>query len=148
MEPLIIFYADDDEDDHFIFKESLNNTHIPYTLKLFKNGLSLLGELEKVNFACDVVFTDLNMPVCDGLGVLKSLQQPILEDGLRVVVLSTSDAMSDIQKIYELNASLFIQKTNNIRIFVKLLKTVIQDKLYSRLPDNRESFIVTKKMFN
>jgi DNA-binding NtrC family response regulator len=145
MEPVIIFYADDDEDDLHIFKESLHQTQVPHSLKLFKDGKTLLSELKNCNYACDVVFTDLNMPGCNGVEILSSLQGPILKDGLRVVVMSTSNALSDIQKIYELNAALFIQKMSNIRKFIKVLNSVLRYKLYNCLPENCESLIFSPK---
>ena len=145
METINIFYVDDDEDDLHIFKEALNRIQIPHLLKLFTSGNELLKELKKVNYACDVVFTDLNMPVYDGMEILRSLQHPILKEGLRVVVLSTSSELNDIRRSYELNAVLFIQKSNNFTKFTNLLKIVLRDKLYLRLPENQESFIFRPK---
>src|SRR4029077_20868417 len=74
----------------------------------------LSGEGKYANRAAyalpSVVLLDLNMPGIDGFEVLRWIrQQPGIKD-LRVVVLSGSDAMRDVNLAYQLGANSFLIK--------------------------------------
>jgi chemotaxis family two-component system response regulator Rcp1 len=72
----------------------------------------------------DVVLLDLNMPRKDGRAVLEEMKaDPVLQD-IPVVVLTTSDADSDIVRSYKLQAICYVTKPVNISEFHKVVQSI------------------------
>jgi CheY-like chemotaxis protein len=69
-----------------------------------------------------VVFLDLKMPGTDGFAVLRWIrQQPALK-GLIVVMLTSSDLMTEINMAYELGANAFITKPIDLDRLVEMMR--------------------------
>lgn len=71
-----------------------------------------------------LVLLDLKMPKKNGFEVLEWIRaQPGLK-GLRVVVLTTSDEIRDVNRAYELGANSFLVKPVSVPDFMQLVKAV------------------------
>ena len=71
-----------------------------------------------------LVLLDLKMPRKNGFEVLEWLRdQPTLA-GLRVVVLTTSDQIHDVNRAYQLGANSFLTKPVDFRDFVQLSSAI------------------------
>jgi CheY-like chemotaxis protein len=71
-----------------------------------------------------LVLLDLNLPRKDGREVLRDMKA---DDDLRripVVVLTTSQAQSDIARAYELHANCYIQKPLELDGFIEIVKSI------------------------
>ena len=71
-----------------------------------------------------LVLLDLNLPRKDGREVLRDIKA---DDDLRripVVVLTTSQAPSDICRAYELHANCYIQKPLELDGFIEIVKSI------------------------
>jgi CheY-like chemotaxis protein len=71
-----------------------------------------------------LVLLDLNLPRKDGREVLRDIKQ---DDELRripVVVLTTSQAPSDITRAYELHANCYIRKPLELDGFIEIVKSI------------------------
>jgi CheY-like chemotaxis protein len=71
-----------------------------------------------------LVLLDLNLPRKDGREVLRDIKA---DDDLRripVVVLTTSQAPSDIARAYELHANCYIQKPLELDGFIEIVKSI------------------------
>lgn len=109
-----LFYAEDDEDDVFLFQSVLNEMKIKHELIVAGNGQELLDYLNNPPPSPSVVFIDLNMPVKNGLDSLKEIRDDVSRYGkVPVVILSTSSDEAAIEKAKNLGADLYIVKPTN-----------------------------------
>ena len=72
----LIFLAEDDDDDIFLFKEALTDTGIDCMLHIAKNGYQLIKALSLLSTAKSViVFLDVNMPLKNGFETLTEIRK-------------------------------------------------------------------------
>src|SRR5438132_4460545 len=104
----VILLAEDLEDDILLIRRAFERGNIDKPLQIVRDGEEtiayLKGEGKYANRAeyplPDLLLLDLKMPRLDGFEVLRWIrQQPGLE-GLRVVVLTSSEDMRDVNKAY------------------------------------------------
>lgn len=74
----------------------------------------------------DLVLLDLNLPGIDGREILGSLKAAADLQMIPVVVLTTSDADSDIRQAYRLQANSYIRKPVDLDEFIGLADTVCE----------------------
>lgn len=112
-----ILIAEDDEDDYLLIAEVLNkNGHIG-VIHWSKDGEELLNFLDNCEGSDegqkrkpDLIILDLNMPKKDGRETLSEIKTHPKRKNIPVVILTTSQAESDISQAYQLGANSFIQK--------------------------------------
>lgn len=72
----------------------------------------------------DIILLDLNLPKIDGREVLKTVKEsPLLKD-IPILILSSSEAASDIQQSYDLHANCFITKPIQLENFLEVVKMI------------------------
>lgn len=123
-----ILLVDDDEEEFYILKLALDLAKIDYDCT-WANGLEQATQLVK-ELRPDFVFIDINMPRYDGIKCLKKLKE---EDGLRhstFVMYSTYISDDDHDKALELGADHCIHKPENIRVLLKQLVGLFNDKAH------------------
>ncbi|MBO0937038.1 response regulator [Fibrella sp. HMF5335] len=123
MTPHTIYIADDDEDDQFLLQTAFASTGLGCQLKFFGNGEQLLRQLTIAVEPPTLVLLDLNMPILDGFQTLAQLRSQTAYETLPVVILTTSNQHSDVQRAYEMGANSFITKPHQ---YADLLRTVQQ----------------------
>jgi CheY-like chemotaxis protein len=114
-----IYYADDDQDDVLLFKDVFVELGHPINLTIAENGIVLLEKLLASRQHPDVIFMDLNMPLKNGFQCLKEIKTHTSLQAIPVVILSTSSAMDNIEKSYQLGA--FLLKTEIEKCLVKVI---------------------------
>jgi CheY-like chemotaxis protein len=73
LKNLKIIIAEDDPDDSKIIYDSFD-THPDFTeVHLVKNGLELVNFLKAATTLPDIVLTDLNMPIMDGIEAMEDI---------------------------------------------------------------------------
>lgn len=120
LNPFRILIADDDSDDVQLTKDCFIENNLPVRFNEVSDGQVLIDHLKTLahvpgsNDLPQLILLDLNMPRKSGFEALKELKQ---DDALRkipVVVFSTSIAVKDVEKAYELGASCFVSKPNTL----------------------------------
>ena len=150
----IILLADDLDDDILLIKRAFRKGKITNPLQVVRDGEEaiayLKGEGKYANRAeyplPDLMLLDLKMPRIDGFEVLRWIrQQPGLK-ALRVVVLTSSEDIRDVNQAYRLGANSFLVKPLEFEHFVetgKFLKDywLVRDKApeTSRAPREKSS---------
>ena len=133
-------YVDDDADDRFFFESALQIINNGLTVTALNNGATALQELEQSNFACDLLFLDLNMPVKSGFDVLGELQDVIRNKHLKIVIFTTSGSPASIEATHRLNAVLYVQKPGSFDELVKIIRSIVEMHGKLKLPVTFEEF--------
>lgn len=112
-----IVIAEDDEDDYLLIAEALKTAENIGFIHWAKDGeelLSLLDSCEGFDKAQGkkphLIILDLNMPKKDGREALEEIKKNPNHKNIPIIVLTTSQADSDIEQAYQLGANSFIQK--------------------------------------
>ncbi|HTD88115.1 MAG TPA: response regulator [Candidatus Binatia bacterium] len=123
-----ILLAEDNADHVTLIKRAFLQARLLNPVQVVEDGAQAIAYLSGEGKYADrkeypmpaLVLLDLKMPNKDGFEVLEWIRrQPELQ-GLRVVVLTTSDRIYDVQRAYELGAHSFLTKPLDVRDFVLL----------------------------
>ena len=131
-EPIVILLVEDDPAHAEIVKRNFESSRILNRMIHVSDGqeaLDYLYRLEAYSLKDSsprpgLVLLDLRLPKVDGLLVLKTIKDdPDLKD-IPVVVLTTSDAETDIVRAYDYSANSYLVKPVDFLQFSKLLETI------------------------
>jgi CheY-like chemotaxis protein len=130
----IIIMAEDDADDRLLVKDALEECQWNADLRFVENGEELLDYLlrrgkyrqAEQSPRPGLILLDLNMPKKDGREVLRDIRARPELRRIPVVVLTTSRADTDIEKIYELGANSFISKPVQFDELVNVMRMLSQ----------------------
>ena len=123
-----ILVAEDNEDHVFLIKRAFAQARLLNPVQVVADGEQAIAYLKGDGPYADrrhypipgLLLLDLKMPNKDGFEVMEWIRtQPALAN-LRIVALTTSDRISDIQRAYELGASSFLTKPLDMRDFIQL----------------------------
>jgi CheY-like chemotaxis protein len=146
MQPVPIVLAEDDEDDQLIVRRAFEKARFRSPLHIVDNGQELMrylrGEAEYSNRKDyplpGLILLDLNMPVMNGEDALAEIKADRNLQHIPVVILTTTDDQTGVNRCYELGASTFITKPVT---FSGFLDVVSKLQLYwfslVELPDER-----------
>src|SRR3981081_4325782 len=105
----LILVVEDSEDHVFLLRRALKKAGVVNPIKVAPSGEEAIAYLAGTGPYSDwakcplpsIALLDLKMPGIDGFGVLGWIQQQPSLKGLRVVVLSSSDLLQDIEQAYD-----------------------------------------------
>ncbi|MEN2401181.1 response regulator [Flavobacterium sp. MC2016-06] len=126
MTDLTIFYTDDDEDDLSIFADAVEALPKKIQLKTYSGGEKLLNAIYNPPPTPHVVFLDLNMPGKNGFDVLAELREKQQKKDIPIVIFSTSNEPSIIEKCLNLGANLFITKPVLMKDIIKSIEHALE----------------------
>jgi CheY-like chemotaxis protein len=139
-----VFIADDDEDDRLLFQEVVRELPYLVHLSVARDGEETLESLQKMDQLPDVLFLDLNMPIKNGIECLSEIKESVKLKFLPVVIFSTSSYPSNIDKVYEVGAHLYIRKPNDFLSFKKSIHYVFAINWKKKLAQPpRDEFVLT-----
>ena len=112
---LHILLAEDSADDVSLFVRALKRADVAIDMDVVNDGIEALEYLRRMNHYAnapipDFMFLDLNMPRKNGHEVLVELKKDQHLKTIPVIVLSTSNAPTDILDSYAVGATCFITK--------------------------------------
>jgi CheY-like chemotaxis protein len=125
-EPLILL-AEDDPDDVFLIKRALEKACVVNRVETVSTGSATIAYLEASEPFSDrstfplpaLLLLDLRMPGLDGFDVLRHIQKRPHLHGLRIVVITSSVDVRDMNEAYRLGAAGFIIKPGD---FLRLVE--------------------------
>ena len=130
---LNIVIAEDDEDDYLLIVETLKKVDNIGFIHWAKDGEELLNFLDSCEDAGNspekkpsLIILDLNMPKKDGRETLSEIKNHPTRKSIPVIILTTSQAETDISQAYKLGANSFIQKPFKYQDF-KVTMQVLQN---------------------
>ncbi len=141
--PLILL-ADDDEDDCMFFKDALEELSLPVCLKTLSNGVELMNYLKglETDFP-KVLFLDLNMPRKTGFECLSEIKHSDKLRHLPVVIFTTSNNPTVINKLYGEGAHYFIRKPasfTNLKAVINKVVSLLDSN--NGLPPKKDTFLI------
>src|SRR5437879_2179735 len=124
----VILVAEDREEDIILIQRALAKTKDHCVVHVVRNGEEatsyLNGDGKYRNRAeyplPDLLLLDLKMPRKNGLEVLQWLRQQPQSQTLRVVVLTSSEELTDVNAAYSLGANSFLVKPLDFESFIQL----------------------------
>jgi CheY-like chemotaxis protein len=117
-----VFVADDDEDDRFLLQLAFQQ-HSPECQLIFaQDGLVLLDALAQTDSHPCLIILDVNMPRLNGLEALSVLRSNPLYKDTPIAILTTSSAIDDRYRAYELGANDFISKPLSLEMFGPIIR--------------------------
>src|SRR5437879_6114874 len=114
----LILIAEDREDDIFVIRRAFEKAHLLNPLQVVRDGEEAIAYLKgEGKFANrgeyplpELLLLDLKMPRIDGFEVLRWIRQQPGLNALRVVVLTSSEDIRDVNQAYRLGANSFLVK--------------------------------------
>ncbi|HVY19337.1 MAG TPA: response regulator [Bauldia sp.] len=127
--PIEILLVEDNPAEVRLTREGLKEARIANTLNAVMDGQSAIEYLQRRGkyqnaVRPDLVLLDLNLPGLDGRSVLKHIKEDPQLKIIPVVIITSSEAESDIIKSYEAHANCFISKPIDFEGFTKVIRSI------------------------
>ena len=114
----VILLAEDNADDIALIRRAFAKAYITNPLQIVRNGEEVVAYLKgegvfsnRAEYPLpDLLLLDLKMPRMNGFEVLEWIRRQPTLSSLRVVVLTASDNMRDVNSAYKLGANSFMVK--------------------------------------
>ena len=124
MKPIQILLVEDNEGDILLTTEALQESKVLNKLNVVRNGKDAIeyvlkqGKFEDA-IRPDLILLDINLPLKNGLEVLKTIKSNNLVNEIPIVILTTSSTPSDIQNAYKNYVNCYITKPVEVLDFMK-----------------------------
>jgi CheY-like chemotaxis protein len=125
--PAEILLVEDNDNDVELTRIGLRKAKLAINLHQVANGEECLAFLRKEGKYADVpepdlILLDLNMPLMDGHEVLEEINRDERLRHLPIVVMTSSDAESDILSSYNLRCSSYVVKPLDFKAFQSVVE--------------------------
>lgn len=139
-----VLLIEDDPGDVELTQAALAKSKLKINLNVVNDGEEALAYLRREEQYTDTVrpnliVLDLNLPGLSGLEVLSSIKSDQRLKLIPVVILTTSDAETDIVESYQLGANCYVTKPLGLKEFAKIVSS-IEDFWFTvvQLPSSRD----------
>ena len=124
-----LLLVDDNPGDVRLAQEAFRQANGVIKLHVTNDGVEALSFLRKEGIYAtsprpDLILLDLDMPRMNGAETLAQIRADPALSLIPVVILTTSDAETDIAKSSELNANLYLTKPDGLEAIVILLRSI------------------------
>jgi response regulator RpfG family c-di-GMP phosphodiesterase len=138
LEPLLIYLADDDNEDRMLFKEAFDEIDINVSIEDFDNGVTLMDNLLRLDKPLPhVIYLDLNMPLMNGEECLHDIKNEPRLLNIPIIIYSTHADVSITNELQKKGAALYLVKPNAFEALKSLLSKSLE---YIHLTTNHTDF--------
>jgi chemotaxis family two-component system response regulator Rcp1 len=109
-----LLLVEDNEADVVLMQEVLHQVQLAHELTVAADGEVAMSALRDAKDLPDLVLLDLNMPRKDGREVLAEVKTDPALLQVPIVVLTTSEAPSDVTFAYTNHANAYVRKPNDL----------------------------------
>ncbi len=127
--PIEILLVEDNPGDVDLTREMVEASKVRNVIRNVSDGVEALAYLRReppytAAARPDLILLDLNIPKKDGRTVLSEIKQDADLKDIPVVVLTTSEAESDILRSYQLHANCYITKPVDLGKFTTIIRSI------------------------
>jgi two-component system chemotaxis response regulator CheY len=97
-----------------------------------KNGVEALRKLEETSFSCELIVTDWNMPVMDGVTFIRELRKTQKGRHVPVIVVSSEGEHDKISSAFEAGADSYVTKPFKTEVLARKIESVKNVALLSK----------------
>jgi len=115
-----ILLVEDDIDDQMFFVEAISEIKSAVLFGIANNGKEALNKLKRSVILPDLIFTDIHMPVMNGIECLAEIIKDPQIRNIPVVILSTDKGKAKLAHV--LGAKAFIEKPSDSKILREQLE--------------------------
>ncbi len=141
LSPIVILLVEDDPGDVVLVREAFDHDKVSNELRVASDGVYALEQLRDPELSLpDLILLDLNLPRMDGRELLAEIRADPKLTRIPVVVLTTSEAETDIVRSYELHANAYVTKPVDLQRFMHVVREI--DNFFVavvKLPGRQES---------
>ena len=124
-----VLLIEDDLGDVELTEAALAKSKLKINLNVVNDGEEAIAYLRREGQYTDAVrpnliVLDLNLPGLSGLEILSAIKSDQRLKSIPVVILTTSDASTDISKSYELGVNCYVTKPIGLKEFVKIVNSI------------------------
>jgi CheY-like chemotaxis protein len=146
----VVLIAEDEEDYVLLLKRAFSEAKVPNPLFVVSTGSEMMQYLKgegkyanRVEYPLpDLLLLDLKLPGFNGLEILGWLRSHPGLSALRVIVLTSSEQMKDINDAYRLGANSFLVKPYDFTDLVSLAHVL--QKFWLQMSRTPETFRLPK----
>ncbi len=126
----LLFLADDDIDDQMLFHDAINEIDPSITIETAVNGVEALKKLtgELITYP-DYIFVDLNMPLMNGVQLLREIKKQPSLSHIPVIIYSTSSYEKDMVQTINNGAFYYIIKPFSFQELCDKIKKVLEMRI-------------------
>jgi len=125
MKMLSILLIDDDAIERMKFKQVCKNINFKCSILEAENGLIALELLDNSEKSFDIIISDLQMPIMNGLEFLKNVRLINNYQNIPVIIMSNSDDDSHLSQCYQLGISGYFTKPKSLVKYAKKVKALL-----------------------
>lgn len=126
MKPIHILLVEDNEGDIVLTREAFEERKIINKFSVVKNGADAIDFVfQKGKFKDeerpDLILLDINIPLKNGMEVLKTLKESDFSRKIPIIILTTSSSKKDLNDAYHNYANSYITKPLDMADFIKAI---------------------------
>jgi two-component system, chemotaxis family, response regulator Rcp1 len=127
--PVRLLLVEDNPSDILLIKEGLRTWKAPYELTVIEDGAEAVALAESLggptpNTLPDLILLDLNLPKKSGWDVLDALKSSEETKSIPIIILTSSNAGSDVQKAYRNCANCYLSKPIDLDEFLERVQAI------------------------
>jgi two-component system, chemotaxis family, response regulator Rcp1 len=127
--PIEVLLVEDSPGDVRLTREAFHDANSSIHLHVASDGKEAMSFLRREGAHAqaprpDLILLDLNLPKMDGREVLAHIKEDADLKTIPTVILTTSEAESDIAKSYQLHANCYLTKPVQLDEFETLVKSI------------------------
>jgi CheY-like chemotaxis protein len=125
-----IVVVEDNPADVLLIRKALEEKGIRCALTCFENGETALRNLsQKGRLLPDLILLDLQLPTADGIEVLGRISGMPRFSDVPIVILTSSESPSDMQRTARMGAARYIRKPSRLGDFLREVGTGVEEML-------------------
>jgi CheY-like chemotaxis protein len=125
-----IVLVEDNPADVLLIKKALQEKGIKCALTCFEDGEKALKNLSQAGrLSPDLILLDLNLPGIDGVEVLRKICNIPRLLKVPVVIITSSESPSDIQRTQRIGAARYIRKPTGLEDFFREVGCAVEEML-------------------
>lgn len=125
MPVLKILLVEDDSDDVDLLREAFDDNNVSIEMDVIKDGGLVNDHISKSSSYPDIIVLDFNLPRVHGRTLLKMFKSTPGFNSIPLVILTTSNAQSDIDYAYKEGADKFLIKPTTLKGINEVISTIL-----------------------